>query len=256
MAAPALSVVVPAYNEAAGIAATLGSLHATIDGLGLEHEILVVDNASDDGTAEIAEALALPYVRVLRNAQNLGKGASLRRGMLEARGVLRLHCDADCGPSVQALARMVELSERFDVVVGSRLAAGAAVGRRQPVRRRIAGRTFGLLCRALLREPTRDLFCGFKLWHAPAAEATYRATALTGWTFDAETLAMARALGFSITETGIPWTDRAGSRLSMVRVIMPVTRELLEARRRVRRAAGARAAAAAQPAAEAAESRV
>jgi hypothetical protein len=67
---------------------------------------------------------------------------------------------------------------------------------------------------------------------------------------------MARALGFSITETGIPWTDRAGSRLSMVRVIMPVTRELLEARRRVRRAAGARAAAAAQPAAEAAESRV
>ena len=65
--------------------------------------------------------------------------------------------------------------------------------------------------------------------------------ALTGWTFDAETLAMARALGFSITETGIPWTDRAGSRLSMPRVIVPVTRELLEARGRVRRVArGAR----------------
>lgn len=67
---------------------------------------------------------------------------------------------------------------------------------------------------------------------------------------------MASALGFSLTETGIPWTDRPGSRLSMPRVIVPVTRALLEARRRVRRAARAGAAAAALPAAEAAESQV
>jgi glycosyltransferase involved in cell wall biosynthesis len=255
MAAPALSVVVPAYNEAAGIAATLRSLHATIDGLGLEREILVVDNASTDGTAHVVDALGDPTVRVLRNGANLGKGASLRRGMLAAEGALRLHCDADCGPSVRALGRMVELAGEFDVVVGSRLAPGADVGRRQPVRRRIAGRSFGLLCRALLREPTRDLFCGFKLWRAGAAEASYRATALTGWTFDAETLAMARALGYRITETGIPWTDREGSRLSMPRVIVPVTRELLEARRRVRRAARAYAAARVADLAGAAEPR-
>jgi glycosyltransferase involved in cell wall biosynthesis len=199
------------------------------------------------------ERLGDPAVRVLRNPENLGKGASLRRGMLEARAPLRLHCDADCGPSLLALGRMLALADEYDVVVGSRLAPGADVGRRQPVRRRIAGRSFGLLCRALLREPTRDLFCGFKLWRAPAAEAAYRATSLTGWTFDAETLAMARALGFSITETGIPWTDREGSRLSMPRVIVPVTRELLEARRRVRRVARAAAPAPAAELAEAAE---
>ena len=255
MAAPALSVVVPAYNEAAGIAATLRSLRTTLEGLAVEAEILVVDNASSDGTAGVVERLGDPAVRVLRNPENLGKGASLRRGMLEARAPLRLHCDADCGPSVLALGRMLALAEDFDVVVGSRLAPGADVGRRQPVRRRIAGRSFGLLCRALLREPTRDLFCGFKLWRAPAAEAAYRATALTGWTFDAETLAMARALGFTITETGIPWTDREGSRLSMPRVIVPVTRELLEARRRVRRAARAYAAARVADLAGAAEPR-
>jgi dolichyl-phosphate beta-glucosyltransferase len=175
--------------------------------------------------------------------------------MLEARGALRLHCDADCGPSVAALPRMLELSERFDVVVGSRLAPGATVGRRQPVRRRIAGRSFVTLCRVALSEPTRDLFCGFKLWRAEAAEATYRSTVLTGWTFDAEALAMARALGFTLTETGIPWTDRAGSRLSMPRVVVPVVRELLQARRRVRSAARAAAAAAPlrAPGAEAAE---
>ena len=239
MATPDLSVVVPAYNERSGIAATLASLHATLDALGATHEILVVDNASDDGTAGAVDALGDPRARVLRNAENLGKGASVRRGMLEATAPLRLHCDADCGPSVQALPRMLELAGGFDVVVGSRLAPGAAVGRRQPVRRRVAGRSFGILCRTVLREPTRDLFCGFKLWRADAAEAAYRHSSLTGWTFDAETLAMARALGFSIVEVGIPWTDREGSRLSMAHVIVPVTRELFEARRRVRRAARA-----------------
>jgi glycosyltransferase involved in cell wall biosynthesis len=239
MATPDLSVVVPAYNERAGIGDTLRSLHGVLDGLGIAHEILVVDNASTDGTADAVDALADPRVRVLRNPENLGKGGSMRRGMLEAQAPLRLHCDADCGPSVRALPRMLELASQYDVVVGSRLAAGADVGRRQPVRRRIAGRSFGLLCRAVLREPTRDLFCGFKLWRAEAAEAAYRHSALTGWTFDAETLAMARALGYSLTETGIPWTDREGSRLSMLRVIVPVTRELLEARRRVKRTAQA-----------------
>lgn len=210
MAAPALSVVVPAYDEAACIATTLRSLHNTLGGLGIAHEIILVDNASRDGTADVVEALGERTVRVLRNPENIGKGGSLRRGMLAATGALRLHCEADCGPSVHALGRMIELAERYDVVVGSRLASGATVGRRQPVRRRIAGRSFGLLCRVLLREPTRDLFCGFKLWRAPAAEAAFRASALTGWTFDAETLAVARALGSASRRPASPGLTARG----------------------------------------------
>jgi dolichyl-phosphate beta-glucosyltransferase len=233
VSSPELSVVVPAYQERSGIAATLDALHGALDELAITHEIVVVDNASPDGTADAVERLGDPRVRVLRNPHNLGKGASVRRGMLEATGALRLHCDADCAPSLPALPRMLELAREYDVVVGSRLAAGADVRRRQPVRRRVFGRGFVILCRLVLREPTRDLFCGFKLWRAEAAEAAFRATALEGWTYDAETLAMARALGFSLTETGVPWVDRPGSRLSMPRVFVPVIRELLEARRRV-----------------------
>jgi len=106
----------------------------------------------------------------------------------------------------------------------------------------------------VLREPTRDLFCGFKLWRAEAALAAYAASELDGWVFDAETLAMARALGYRIAEVGIPWEDRKGSRLSMPRVIVPVTRELLAARRRVQAVAAARASLHVEPrVAEAAE---
>ena len=238
MQARQLSAVIPAYNEVAGIGGTVRALLAELDRHALDHEVLVVDNASTDGTVAAVEAVGDPRVRVLRNPRNLGKGGSMRRGMLEATGSLRLHCDADCGASLAALARLLARIEHADVVVGSRLAAGAAVGRRQPLRRRVAGRSFVGLCRLALGEPTRDLFCGFKLWRAEAAEAAYRASRLDGWVFDAETLALARAFGYRVVEVGIPWEDRDGSRLSMPRVIVPVTRDLLAARRRVRAVAG------------------
>ena len=221
----------PAFNEAAGIAATVRALAEVAD------EVLVVDNASTDATAQVVERLAAadPRIRLLRNERNLGKGHSVRRGMLEARGDLRLHCDADCGPCLPSLPRMLELVRTHDVVVGSRALPGARIARRQPLRRRIAGIPFQLLCRAALGLPTHDQFCGFKLWRAPAAEAAFSHLELTGWVFDAEALALARALGFTLVETGIVWEDREGSRLSMVRVLVPVVRELARARANVRR---------------------
>jgi glycosyltransferase involved in cell wall biosynthesis len=234
-----MSVVVPAYNEERGIAATVVALRGWLAAHDERpFEVIVVDNASTDGTAErVAPLLDRTRVQLLRNERNRGKGYSVRRGMLAARGELRLHCDADCAPSLPSLPHMLELIGDADVVVGSRLAQGASVGRRQPLPRRIVGRSFVLLCRAVLAEPTSDLYCGFKLWRGPVAEDVFSRIHLDGWTFDAEALAMARALGYRLRETGIVWTDRKGSRLSMARVLVPVVRELLAARRHVRREA-------------------
>jgi dolichyl-phosphate beta-glucosyltransferase len=247
---PALSVVIPAYNEAAGIVPTVGAIAASLDALERPWELLLVDNASRDGTADrVAEARAGDErVRVLVNDSNRGKGFSVRRGMLAARGELRLHCDADCGPSLRSLpALLAAVDAGADVAVGSRLARGADVGRRQPLRRRIVGRTYVDLCRLVLREPTHDLFCGFKLWRAVAAQAVFRQTRIDGWAFDAEALALARVLGFRIAEVGIAWTDRRGSRLSMTRTALPVLAELVRARRHMRGAARAEPAAVEAP---------
>jgi dolichyl-phosphate beta-glucosyltransferase len=235
---PDLSVVVPAYNEAAGIVATVEAIAARVPELRPAWELVLVDNASTDGTAELVERIGEERIRVLVNDVNRGKGFSVRRGMLAAEGELRLHCDADCAPSLASLpAMLAALDEGADVVVGSRLAPGARVGRRQPLRRRIAGRTFVELSRLALGEPTHDVFCGFKLWRADAAVAAHSRLRLDGWVFDAEALALARALGYRVREIGIEWSDREGSRLSMPRVVVPVVRDLLAARAHVRREA-------------------
>jgi dolichyl-phosphate beta-glucosyltransferase len=230
-----MSVVVPAYNEEAGIATAIETLHAKLGALGRPYEIIVVDNGSLDRTAEIVEGLADgDRLHLLRNNANRGKGFSVRRGMLEARGDLRLMCDADCGPSLSSLPGMLAAMERADVVAGSRVASGAQVDRQQPFRRRLVGWPFIALTRTLMSEPTKDVYCGFKLWRGSAAEAVFSRQRLTGWVFDAEVLALARGLGYRVTEVGVEWADRKGSKLSITQVLIPAVRELLDARRNVR----------------------
>ena len=230
-----ISVVIPAYCEEQAIVGTINAIHQYLMRSGRSFELILVDNASPDLTTQRAISLELPELRVLVNDSNRGKGFSVKRGMLEASGRLRLHCDADCSPSLASLRSMEDLiADGADVVVGSRLASGAQIGKRQPLLRRVMGSSFQNLCRLLLSEPTRDRFCGFKLWTAEAADAVFPRLVLEGWTFDAESLALARRLRFRVVEKGIVWADRDGSRLSMLRVFVPVVVELLVARKNVR----------------------
>lgn len=241
----------PAYNEAVAIAGAAEGVRERLDAFGRPWELLIVDNASTDGTAErLAPIVAADErIELLRNPVNRGKGFSVRRGMLAARGELRLHCDVDCVPSFASFQTLLSLVEGgADVAVGSRLAAGRSIGRPQTLRRRIVGRTFVDLCRLALREPTRDLYCGFKLFRAGAAVHAFGHARLDGWVYDAEVLALARAGGADIREAGIVWTDREGSRLSMPRVLAPAVRDLARARAHVRQVGGVRPAAAAAPA--------
>ena len=232
------SVVVPAYNEEKAIAGTVSALAQWLEAAGRPWELIVVDNASTDATRERVEPfLSDPRIRLLANDSNRGKGFSVRRGMLEATGSARLHCDADCAPSLASLPKMFGLLEGNDLVVGSRLAPGATLGMRQPLSRRFVGRGFQQCCRAILWEPTRDLFCGFKLWRGDAAQDVFSRITLDGWTYDAEAIGLARALGYRVCETGITWSDREGSRLDMARVFVPVMAELVHARRQIRQEA-------------------
>jgi dolichyl-phosphate beta-glucosyltransferase len=202
---------------------------------GGEWEIIVVDNASEDDTVtRLRPFLEGQRVRLLRNERNRGKGFSVRRGMLVAGGELRLLCDADCAPSLASLPAMEAMLGSCEIVAGARNAPSSRVARHQPLRRRAVSIGFILLCRAVMAEPLRDVFCGFKLFTASAAQDAFSRARVDGWAFDAEVLAIARALGYRVRPIGIVWVNRPGSRLSIPRVIVPVLRELLAARAYVR----------------------
>src|ERR687896_350951 len=147
--------------------------------------------------------------------------------------------------------RTVERAE----AVGSRLAPGADVGKHQPFRRRLVGWPFIALTRLLMAEPTRDVYCGFKLWRGVAAQAVFSRQRLDGWVYDAESLAMARRLGYRVREVGIVWVNREASKLSIARTLAPAVRELLLARRNVRVQARAHGPVAAEAVADPPESR-
>ena len=236
-AVPSLSIVIPVLDEEEEIVGMLSGARRVLEERGGEWEILVVDNASRDRTCErVQPFLDDDRIRLLRNESNRGKGFSIRRGMLEAQGDLRLMCDADCVSSLASLADLERAVAEIDVAVGSRLSSGARVGRQQPIRRRVVGFGFLALTRILMGRLPRDVYCGFKLWRGHVAQTVFERVHLDGWAFDAEALALARRLGFRVREVGIEWTNRPDSRLSIGGVLVPVTTELMAARRHVRRA--------------------
>jgi dolichyl-phosphate beta-glucosyltransferase len=236
-----LSIIIPVLNEEDEITRILSAATSQLQERPGDWEIVVVDNASTDRTLERVDPfLKDQRVRVLRNDTNRGKGFSIKRGMLDARGDLRLMCDADCVDSLKSLGRLEDAAIEADVVAGSRLSSGAVVVRQQPIRRRIVGFGFLALSRVVMGPLPRDVYCGFKLWRSDAAQQVFEQVHLDGWAFDAEALAMARRFGYKVREVGIEWTNRPDSRLSIRDVLIPVTGELLAARRNVRVAAASR----------------
>ncbi|MGO8687386.1 MAG: dolichyl-phosphate beta-glucosyltransferase [Candidatus Dormibacteria bacterium] len=229
-----LSVVVPAYDEALRLPATLQALRVYLDGAGEEYEdyeVIVVDDGSGDGTADLAEreCAGWPQLRVLRLPENRGKGASVQAGMLAARGDLRLFTDADLSTPITELAKLRDLiGGSTAVVIGSRAVADSKVEVHQPARRELMGRTYNRLLRLLVLRGLHDTQCGFKLFTAEAAVACFTPLRTPGYGFDAEVLLRARRLGWEIAEVGVVWRHAENSRVSPLRDSLGTLIDLLK----------------------------
>jgi glycosyltransferase involved in cell wall biosynthesis len=208
-----LSVVIPAYNEALRLPATLARVREHLEGRGIKHEILVVDDGSSDDTSGVARAAA-GAVRVLRHQPNRGKGYAVRQGMLAATGALRLMTDADLSTPIDELARLeAEIDRGFDVAIGSRAVAGARIEVHQPAYREALGRLFNVLVQVLLLPGLADTQCGFKLFNGRAARAVFAVAKLNGWAFDVEILHLCVRFGCPVVEVPVRWGHSPGSKV-------------------------------------------
>jgi dolichyl-phosphate beta-glucosyltransferase len=210
---PDLSVVIPAFNEAGRLPRTLERVTTFLRGWGRSYEVLVVDDGSTDDTAQKARAAE---ATVLRDEGNRGKGHAVRRGMLAARGQRRLMTDADLSTPIEELPRFLETMDAgYDVVIGSRALPGSTIEVHQSRYRENMGRVYNLFVRGLALPGLRDTQCGFKLWSAGAARDAFAAARLDGFSFDVETLYVARKRGYRIAEIPVVWRNDAASRVGL-----------------------------------------
>lgn len=228
-----LSIVIPAYNEAAAIQETLERVAGHMTGLDEPFEIIVVDDGSTDITADIVTRYSLldHRIRLIRHGGNRGKGAAVRTGVAAARGTAVVFLDADLSAPPDAIGPLIAALSDHDLTIGSRYVEGAVISQAQPLARRLASRVFNLAVRSLFSLPFRDTQCGCKAF-GPKALAVARVLETDGWAFDVELLARAQKNGLRIAEIGIPWNDRGRSRVRLSHAGR-IFRELIRVKRRV-----------------------
>jgi dolichol-phosphate mannosyltransferase len=199
---PSLSLVLPAYNEAEGIAAAVAEADDALGRFAADYEVLVVDDGSRDATAAIVAAVARdrPRVRLLRHDRNRGYGAALRTGFEAARGDLVAFTDADGQLDPADLERLVPLSDRFPVVAGYRR------DRQDPWRRRFFSWGYNLLARRLVGTGVRDCDCALKVFRRDALHRLLPES--THFFVNTEMLARARRLGLAVAEVGVAHRPR------------------------------------------------
>jgi dolichyl-phosphate beta-glucosyltransferase len=234
-----LSIVIPAYNEAARITPTLEKLQAFLKAQPMRWEIVVVDDGSTDDTILVVEKLAahIHGLRVVRSPRNSGKGAAVRRGMLHARGQIRVMCDADGSMPATELPKLLSpiVNCRAEVSIGSRYAPGASSDVKQPLYRRLWSRLCNRVIQRALVPGVQDTQCGFKAFTAEAARDLFGRGRTDGWAFDLEILALAKRRGYLVEEVGVYWQDDARSKVNPIKDAVKVIREAVTIRRNLQR---------------------
>lgn len=226
-----LSILIPAYNEADRIRATLS---AYADALrGRDAELIVVVNGSDDATERIVRdgfQPENPFIRMEVIPEKVGKGGALMRGLREARGQKIAFTDADGSTPPPALLDMADSMDFSGVLIGSRWLPDSKIGRPQPLSRRVASRLFNGLVRLLFDLRVTDTQCGAKVTTREAVEAVLPEVGTTQWAFDVEWLFRIRRAGFELREVPVEWNDVSGSKVKLVRHSVEMTFALLRLR--------------------------
>jgi dolichyl-phosphate beta-glucosyltransferase len=233
---PSLTIVLPAYNEAARIGPALDELFGYLRRRGPAREggrsaeelgpwdVLVVDDGSSDNTADIVEGRPeaqagldgeRPRLRALRRPHT-GKGGAVQAGMLAADAELIVFSDADLATPPDQLPMLTELLLDHELALGSRVQPDGTDRRAsQPSYRRALGRVFHILAAAWITGDVPDTQCGFKGFRREVAHDLFARQRVGSIVFDAELIFLARKRGYRMVVVPVQWSDKRGSRMQM-----------------------------------------
>ena len=217
--APMVSIVIPAFNEAARIGNTIQKVQQFLQRFPFPHELIIVDDGSVDDTPKIIERSRLSGVRSLRNETNHGKGYAVKQGVLAATGDYVLFSDADLSAPIEELEKLLDvaLKENADVVIGSRAVDRSMIDVHQSAVRESAGILFNLAVRLVLGLRIHDTQCGFKLFKRDRVLNIFKKQTTGGFGFDPELLFLAARSGLKIREVPVRWSHAEGSKIRFLR---------------------------------------
>jgi glycosyltransferase involved in cell wall biosynthesis len=236
MTVPELSIIIPAYNEEKRLGATLSRIRdyfaarsPAVAGI----EILLIDDGSADATVRVAQdfALSVPCLRVLSNPGNRGKGYSVRRGMIEARGRLALFTDADLSSPIEECERLLAaIGAGHDVAIGSRAIDRSLITVHQSRFREVAGIIFNRFVRVVTGLDIEDTQCGFKVFRLPECRVIFEQQRIEGFGFDPEILFLAHRHGLRIAEVPVSWAHDPSTKVHVYRDSLLMLRDLIRVR--------------------------
>jgi dolichyl-phosphate beta-glucosyltransferase len=219
---PAVSIVLPIYNESSVLKRNLEALIEHMQALGRAFDVVCVDDGSSDDSLAILERMALADGRIKPSSlgTNQGKGAAVRTGMLLAEGELIIFMDADLStPLSEVTGFLGALDSGYDVVIGNRRAPGSQITRHQPWIRETLGKGFTNLTNLLLAPGVRDFTCGFKGFRHAASQTIFERSTLNGWAFDAELVVIAQEQGLKLAQVPVEWHDEEGTKVRILQAV-------------------------------------
>lgn len=227
-----LSVVIPVYNEDILIKNTIQETVKFLNSHSFNYEIIIVDDGSRDNTIKIAKETAEELnsnIIILKNDVNYGKGYSLKKGIMSAKGEIILFFDADLSTPLKALNEMLPFFDQgYDIVMSSRHLPDSEILVRQSRIREFAGKIFYKIIFSFFLKDITDTNCGFKAYQRAIGQKLYSLLTINRWGFDAEIIYLAQKLGCKIKEIPVSWSNKVNSKVKIVSAILGTIKELVQ----------------------------
>lgn len=210
-----LSVVIPVYNEESVIKNTLERVSGYLEDKNWLSEIIVVNDGSTDDSLKVVSQLPLENIKIISHAKNLGKGASVKSGMLAARGDFLLFTDADNSTDISEIDKFIDKAmEGYDIVIASRSSRASKIVIHQPRWKEFLGKLGNFYVRLISGLKFKDTQCGFKLFKREC-QFLFREQKNQSWAFDVELLLKAKKHNLKIAEMPITWVNNFDSKFTL-----------------------------------------
>lgn len=202
-----LTIIIPVYNEEARIN-NLALLFRYLHNFPHRVEVILVNDGSRDSTADnLAEVQKKYGFRIISYAQNRGKGYAVREGIKKSHGEYILITDIDFSVPITFVTRFWQIRQSADIVIATRRHPKSKVLVHQSVPRELSGWGFSALTRVWLGLGVSDVTCGFKLFESNAAKTIFSKSRINRFAYDAESLFLAKKLGFTVIEEPVAWKN-------------------------------------------------